>query len=109
VLIYYDANRENYRFPMRFTIAALLLPALAGCASQMPNEAKLAEAQATYNNQDDNLCRSRGATVGTDPYVECRRALAQEHIDAAAAQEAQRQAAASPPTTQQSNQQPLQR
>jgi hypothetical protein len=93
---------------MRFTIATLLLPVLAGCASQMPSQSKLAEAQANYNNQDDNLCRSYGATVGTDPYFECRRALAQQHVDAAA-QEAQRQTAASPPTTQQPYQQPLQR
>jgi hypothetical protein len=94
---------------MRFTFIILLLPALTACASHMPSESKLAEAQAAYNNQDDNLCRARGATVGTDPYVECRRELAQEHVNAAAAQEAQRQAAASPPTTQQPNQQPLQR
>jgi hypothetical protein len=92
---------------MRFTLIILLLPALAGCASQMPSESKLAAAQATYNNQDDNLCRFRGATVGTDPYYECRRTLAQEHLDAAAAQQAQ--AAASPPTAQQATQQPLQR
>jgi hypothetical protein len=94
---------------MRFTFIILLLPALAACASNMPSGSKLAEAQAAYNSQDDNLCRFRGATVGTDPYVECRRQLAQEHLDAAAAQEAQRQAAASPPTTQQANQQPLPR
>jgi hypothetical protein len=94
---------------MRFTSIILLLSALAGCASNLPSESKLAEAQAAYNTQDDNLCRFRGATVGTDPYVECRRALAQEHVNAAAAQEAQRQAAASSPTTQQANQQPPQR
>jgi hypothetical protein len=86
---------------MRFTFLILLIPALAGCAMHMPSQGKLAEAQETYNAQDDNLCRFRGATVGTDVYVECRRQLAQEHVDAAAAQERQAQ--------QQANQQPPQR
>jgi hypothetical protein len=107
VLIYRGASQENLGVSMRFTFIIFLLPALAGCASNMPSESKIAQVEAAYNNQDDNLCRFRGATVGTDPYYECRRTLAQEHLDAAAAQQAQ--AATSPPTAQQATQQPLQR
>jgi hypothetical protein len=60
----------------------------------MESEARLAQAQSTYNTQDDNQCRAQGTTVGTDPYFVCRRALAQEHLDAQAAQQEQRRAAA---------------
>jgi hypothetical protein len=83
---------------MRFTVAMLLIPALAGCASQVESEARLAQAQSTYNTQDDNQCRAQGTTVGTDPYFTCRRVLAQEHLDDQAAQEAQRRA--NPPPQQ---------
>jgi hypothetical protein len=79
---------------MRFTVAILLISALAGCAGEVGNEARLAEAQSAYNTQDDNQCRAQGTTVGTDPYFTCRRALAQEHLDAQAAQQEQRRAAA---------------
>ena len=89
---------------MRFAAVILLLPALAGCAGEVPNQARLTDAQMTFNNQDDNQCRAQGTTTGTDPYLQCREALAQAHIDEAdAAKEAQRQAAANPPTLQQPN------
>jgi hypothetical protein len=89
---------------MRFAAVILVLPALAGCAGDVTDHARLMDAQTTFNNQDDNKCRSQGTTVGTGPYFQCREALAQEHIDEAdAAREAQRQAAANPPTPQQPN------
>ena len=92
---------------MRFAAVILLLPLLAGCAGEVTNHARLMDAQATFNNQDDNQCRAQGTTAGTDPYFQCREALAQEHIDEAdAAREAQRQAAANPPTSQQPNLRP---
>jgi len=85
---------------MRFAVVMLLLPALVGCAGEVPNQARLRDAQMTFNNQDDNQCRAQGTTTGTDPYFQCREALAQAHIDEAdAAREAQRQAAANPPTS----------
>ena len=92
---------------MRFAAVILLVPALAGCAGELPNQGRLTDAMRSYNNQDDNECRFQGTTVGTDPYNQCREALAQQRIDEAdAAKEAQRQAAANPPATQQPYQRP---
>jgi hypothetical protein len=84
---------------MRFAIVIVLLPVLAGCASQ-PDA--LADAQMTYHNQDDNECRSQGTTVGTDPYLQCKMSLAKSHLEEKAALEAQRRALANaPPNPQQ--------
>ena len=95
---------------MRHTVVILIFCALAGCAGELPNQARLTDAMTSYNNQDDNECRLQGTTVGTEPYFQCRQALAQEHIDEADAREAERRqaAAANTPTTQ-PNQRPPQR
>jgi hypothetical protein len=63
----------------------------------MQSEGRLADAQATYNTQDDNECRSHGATTGTDPYFQCRRELAKDHVEAEAARQAQQRALDQPP------------
>lgn len=95
---------------MRLATVMLLLPALAGCAGDVPNQGRLKDAMTTNNNQDDNECRFQGTTVGTEPYFQCREALAQARIaEADAAREAQRQAAAIPTTPQQPSLQPKQR
>jgi hypothetical protein len=80
---------------MRYTTAVLAFFALAGCAD-VTDQAKLTQSQQTYNNQDDNECRSQGITVGTDPYYQCRDALAKAHlaeIEAAKTARAQAEAA----------------
>jgi hypothetical protein len=71
------------------TVFALLLVPTLGACSDMQSEGKLADAQATYNTQDDNECRSHGTTTGTDPYFQCRRELAKDHVEAEAARPAQ--------------------
>jgi hypothetical protein len=82
---------------MRLKVVMLVLPALAGCTSNMPNmsspvenQGRMARAQSMYNSQDDNECRFRGVTVGTDPYIECRKELARAHLEEEAARQAER-------------------
>jgi hypothetical protein len=89
---------------MRYTVALLAFCALTGCAD-VTDQAKLSQAQQMYNNQDDNECRSQGITVGTDPYYQCRNALAKTHLaDIEAAKTAHAQAEAA---QAQANSQPI--
>lgn len=105
VLIYHTKH-EASGVSMRLMAALILFCALAGCAGDVTSYARLTDAMTNYNNQDDNECRFQGTTAGTDPYFQCRDALAQARIaEADAAKEAQRQAAANPPTPQQPYQQ----
>jgi hypothetical protein len=82
---------------MRFAMIMLLLAALAGCASDVPNQARLVESQHAHNIEDDNECRGQGITTGTELYFQCRTAMAQRHLDDVDAKVAARHAEAAIP------------
>jgi hypothetical protein len=65
---------------VRCTGVFIACSALLGCAD-VTSQAKLSEMQQKFSSQDDNVCRSQGTTVGTDPYFSCRDALARQHLD----------------------------
>jgi hypothetical protein len=61
--------------PMRNLIAILFLLSLAGCVTAQDREAAAAEFRAKLAQQDDQSCRSYGATPGSQSYITCRTAL----------------------------------
>jgi hypothetical protein len=82
---------------MRFAVAMLLLLALAACAGDVANQARLVETQHAHNIEDDNACRAQGINTGTDLYLQCRTSMAQRHLDDADAKVAARHAEAAQP------------
>ena len=91
---------------MRLTFVIVMIPALIGCTMTMQSQSRLTQTQMNYNQQDDNECRMQGATVGTDPYYQCRNALARQHMDEEDAKAAERRAAEAAQANQQAYQPP---
>jgi hypothetical protein len=82
---------------MRLSVVMLLLLALAACAGDVANQARLVDSQHSHNIEDDNECRAQGITTGTELYFQCRTAMAQKHLDDVDAKVAARHAEAAQP------------
>lgn len=61
----------------RLAIALGAALVLAGCNNPEARQAAIEAHHAALARQDDQQCRSYGAPVGSDPYIQCRMQLTQ--------------------------------